>query len=233
MKDLREHSHERVERAYAGCECAGQVRVGRGRAGRVLVWLGALCLVAAVALTGFNVYDNWRAESEAVAELAALRAQQGESAQSTSALGQGASSVSWSFDADTPMPTEFVDGRLYVGTLSIPSLGLELPVLSEWSYDGLQHAPCRYSGSAYAGNMVIAAHNYTAHFGKLGRLAYGADVVFTDVRGNAFSYTVESIETLSPESVEEMTQSDWDLTLFTCTLSSTSRITVRCTQVLS
>lgn len=199
----------------------------------MLVGLGALCLVAAVVLVGFNAYDNWRAKSEAAAELAVLRAQQDEQAQSDSASGRTSAFASWSFDADTPMPTELVAGRLYIGTLAIPSLDLELPVLSEWNYENLQHAPCRYSGSVYAGSMVIAAHNYTAHFGRLGRLAYGDDVVFTDVRGNTFRYAVGSVETLSPESVEEMTQSDWDLTLFTCTLSSTSRITIRCTQVLS
>ena len=31
-----------------------------------------------------------------------------------------------------------------------------------------------------------------------------------------------------PTSVQEMTDGDWDLTLFTCTVGGKSRVTVRC-----
>ena len=126
------------------------------------------------------------------------------------------------------MPTETVDGNAYIGVLELPSLELKLPVLSEWSYSGLKLAPCRYAGSAYLNNMVIAAHNYSTHFGYLGNLAQGDEVVFTDVDGNVFRYQVLEVETLSPFAVEEMTDGDWDLTLFTCTISGRSRVTVRC-----
>lgn len=58
------------------------------------------------------------------------------------------------------MPTQEIDGQDYIGTLVIESLGLSLPIISEWSYPRLRIAPCRYAGSAYLDNMVIAAHNY-------------------------------------------------------------------------
>ena len=51
-----------------------------------------------------------------------------------------------------------------IGILEIPALDLELPVISSWSYSSLRLAPCRYSGSAYKGDLVIAAHNYQSHF---------------------------------------------------------------------
>lgn len=41
-------------------------------------------------------------------------------------------------------------------------------------------------------------------------------------------YEVAEIEILSPDAVEEMTEDDGDLTLFTCTLGGGSRVTVRC-----
>ena len=34
-----------------------------------------------------------------------------------------------------------LNGWDYIGYLSIPSIGLELPVLSQWSYAGLKIAP--------------------------------------------------------------------------------------------
>lgn len=130
---------------------------------------------------------------------------------------------------DMPMPTQEVNGLTCIGMLDLPALGLSLPVLSEWSYDALKLAPCRYSGSAYRDDMVIAAHNYRAHFGRLSRAAVGDKVHFTDADGNLFRYEIVGLETLSPTAVSEMTASGWDLTLFTCTLGGQARLAVRCT----
>ena len=40
------------------------------------------------------------------------------------------------------MPTVKLDGRNYLGVLKIPALGLELPVMTDWSYPKLKIAPC-------------------------------------------------------------------------------------------
>ena len=63
-----------------------------------------------------------------------------------------------------------INGELYIGYLTIPILKLELPVISEWSYERLQIAPCRQFGSTKTDDLVIAAHNYASHFGKLSQL---------------------------------------------------------------
>ncbi|MCI6909376.1 MAG: sortase, partial [Clostridiales bacterium] len=63
------------------------------------------------------------------------------------------------------MPETAVDGASYIGVLRIPALGLSLPVIGEWSDDGAKLAPCRYAGSAYTDDLVIAGHNYRTHFG--------------------------------------------------------------------
>lgn len=126
------------------------------------------------------------------------------------------------------MPEEEVNGQKYIGVLKIPALSLELPVISAWSYPNLKEAPCRYTGSSYLNNMVIAAHNYRSHFGNLKDLSQGDEVSFTDVDGNIFQYKVVELEILSPYAIEEMTSGDWDLTLFTCTVGGKSRVTVRC-----
>ena len=121
-----------------------------------------------------------------------------------------------------------IDGYAYIGYLSIPSLGLELPVMSEWDYTRLKIAPCRYAGSVKTDNLVIAAHNYRRHFGPIKKLAIGDEVYFTDVDGIVFCYEVVEMVTLSPTAVEEMSAGDYDLTLFTCTYGGQSRVTVRC-----
>ena len=106
-----------------------------------------------------------------------------------------------------------------------------LPVLSQCSDTLLKLAPCRYDGSAYGTHLVIAAHNYSAHFGSLSALQPGDLVTFTDMEGYCQQYTVAGLETLSPTDVEAMTDEAWPLTLFTCTLGYQSRITVRCTKL--
>ena len=83
-------------------------------------------------------------------------------------------------------------------------------------------------GSAYTDDLIIAAHNYTRHFGNLKNLEPGDRIIFTDVDGNVFSYEVILRETLMPTAIEEMESGDWDLTLFTCTIGGAYRVTVRC-----
>ena len=198
--------------------------------GRWNIWLslGVILIAAAVCLSAYNLADDRRAGDAAASAMEQL-------ADADAAAG-GAIAVqdlesSQFISGSVPMPTEGVDGRLYIGVLRIPSLGLELPVISDWSYEGLRVAPCRYSGSAYSDDMVVAAHSYASHFGKIHSLSYGAEVSFTDVRGNVFLYEVASIEELGGGDVAAMIESGWDLTLFTCTFDGANRVAVRCEEV--
>lgn len=100
--------------------------------------------------------------------------------------------------------------------------------MSQWSYPKLKKSPCRYRGSVYKDDLVIAAHNYRTHFGRIKDLSEGDEVIFTDIDGNIFYYEVALLEILAPNAVVEMESSEWDLTLFTCTLGGASRVTVRC-----
>ena len=140
----------------------------------------------------------------------------------------GGTEKPWPDPYDPAMTEVEIDGYTYVGYLSIPAIELELPVMSEWDYPGLKIAPCRYTGSTKTGDLVIAGHNYTRHFGQLSKLSEGDQVIFTDMDGEIWVYEVAAVEVLAPTAVEDMTASGYDLTLFTCTYSGASRVTVRC-----
>lgn len=182
--------------------------------------LGMLAFLAAGTLTLGNLREDYEAGTNAMTAAAAL-----EIAAQTQPAGEKTETVQ---TVCPEMPEQEVNGQAYIGTLEIPALERKLGVISRWSGERLQLAPCRYSGSAYTGGLVIAAHNYSAHFGKLKDLEPGDTVLFMDVDGNAFSYEVTLLETLQPDAVEEMTDESWDLTLFTCTTGGASRVTVRC-----
>ncbi len=126
------------------------------------------------------------------------------------------------------MPTVPVGDYASIGILSIPVLELELPVLADWSGEKLKAAPCRYYGSYYGSDFVIAGHNYAAHFGKLSHLQTGDLILFTDVTGTVRCYEVVLLETLAATATEEMITSGFDLSLYTCTLGGANRVTVRC-----
>lgn len=130
----------------------------------------------------------------------------------------------------TEMTEVMIDGYAYIGYLFIPALDLELPVMSQWDYTRLKIAPCRYSGSIRSEDMVICAHNYTRHFGNLKNLSPGDEVRFTDMDGATAVYEVATVDILEPTAVEDMTDSEYELTLFTCTYGGASRVTVRCRQ---
>ena len=192
-----------------------------------LICGGLLLIAAALAFTGYNLWEDQRAAQAARQALTAMEAQTAEEGER--APEQPEPSVpEYVLHPDMEMPTVEIDGVEYIGTLTIPALGLELPIVSAWSDALLDLAPCRYTGSAYLGDLIIAGHNYRGHFGSLYRLAPGDEVQFTDAAGNVFSYAVSEIQELPGTALEEMEAGDWDLTLFTCTLSRTSRVTICC-----
>lgn len=200
----------------------------RSKAGRLCMVLGLLLLLGAIGLTGYNLWDEKRADEVVLETVQALRA---ETPDLEVLDPEGELIPNYILDPDREMPIIEIDGNEYVGYIEIPLLELSLPVMESWSYPKLKIAPCRYEGSVYHNDMVIAAHNYTTHFGGLRNLIIGDEVRFTDGDGNVFTYKVSSLEQLQPTQVEEMCESDWDLTLFTCTLSGRQRMTVRCTLV--
>ena len=129
------------------------------------------------------------------------------------------------------MTVEEIAGYGYVGILTIPSLGLDLPIMDECTDSNLTLAPCRYHGSLQEDNLVIAGHNYRHHFGNLSSLAVGDSMTFTAMDGSVYTYEVGAVEVLASTAVDEMNNSEWELSLYTCTYRGSERITVRCALV--
>lgn len=197
----------------------------KNKKGRTLIIGGLLLLLAAIGLSGYNLWQEQRAANAAETTLAELTAQI--PGPGTVALPEGML-PDYEVAPEMEMPTVAVASYDYIGYLSIPALSLELPVMSEWSYPNLKVSPCRYAGSAYEDGFVICAHNFKRHFGGLKDLSIGDAIQFVDVDGNAFDYVVAEVGQLNPGDTREMLSKDWALSLFTCTLGGQFRVTVRC-----
>ena len=184
------------------------------KSGVILISLGAVLILAALLLFLYNRSEDRRAGQEAESLLEDVR--------STMAA-----------NAD-PEPQEVPAEEItydYAGVIAIPDLSLELPVIDQWNYARLKVAPCRQSGAAADGDLVIAAHNYKSHFGYLDRLEPGASVIFTDMEGTVYRYAVEEIRQLEPEDVEDVSSvfsSEYPLVLYTCTPGGKARVAVFC-----
>lgn len=126
--------------------------------------------------------------------------------------------------------TKEIDGSTFIGYLTMPTIDLELPVMSEWSYDKLSSSPCRYKGSAEDKDLIIAAHNYSSHFRNIANLYSGDIFYFTTVEGKVYEYMVTNTEQINGSDINSMIDDpdeSWDISLFTCTLDGRNRITVR------
>lgn len=112
-----------------------------------------------------------------------------------------------------------IDGRDYVGTLSIPSLELTLPIASDW--DEALPIPGVFGGELGRGTLAVGGPNEQSQFGRLTQVADGDRILVTDVTGRVFTFQVATIETVSADEKSAINRKvePWDLTLFTATYS--------------
>ena len=199
---------------------------------RLCLMLGSALVLAAVCLYVYDRLEDARAGAQAASAVSQLR-----QSQSIAAVSEAERPA----DSAESLPTEDAESepesasatpassieREYLGVLTIPALGLELPVQAEWSKANLKVSPCRQCGSA-AGDLVIAAHNYKSHFGRLSSLSEGDEVRFTSQDGAEAVYTVERTAQVSPEEPEALREGGCPLVLYTCTPGGKARVVVYC-----
>lgn len=195
------------------------------RKGNFLICGGLLLLAAALCTGVYHLWDEARAQNSTEQLVQQLEAQL---AQPAPAEAGAANAASGTLPQDGPTPVVQLDGNAYIGVLELPAIGVTVPVMRDWSYPRLWLSPCRFAGSADGDDLVIAGHNYAAHFARLKQLRAGDAVVFTDAAGRSICYTVQAQILLDPQQPDALDGGDWDLTLFTCTADGARRVGVQC-----
>ncbi len=183
--------------------------------------IGIGLLLAAGGSIGWNLYEqnNAKSASESLLALAEqkLEAQQAQPSQPQELpTASGEESTSWDlYNLD--------------GILSIPSLGLRLPVLSDYSEDLLKVSVCVYEkdGEGQPPRMILAGHNYPAHFGKLSSLQPGDSVGYEPIEGESISYQVVEVTEIAADDREALESGEWDMTLLTCNWDMSRRVLAR------
>ncbi|MBR5447033.1 MAG: sortase [Clostridia bacterium] len=207
----------------------------KSKAGIVCIVLGVLLMSGALLIAMYNTHQDIAARDASASIMTHLVHQIRENTANDPAasvdediLGELQIPTDLLTDEDKRMTEIEIDGHAYIGYLSIPTLDLELPIMSSWSYPKLKLAPCRYSGSVRGEDLVLMAHNFYYHFGRISQLNVGDTLSFTDMDGVTTRYKVAAMDILESTAVDVMTAGEFDLTLFTCTYSGQSRVTVYC-----
>ena len=133
-----------------------------------------------------------------------------------------------------------VDGKTYemVGSINIPSINVDYPILSETSDSLLKVSVCKFWGSNpnQVGNLCIAGHNYRnkRFFSKVPTLKVGDIIEITDVNKTTLKYSVYDKYTVDPSDTSctsQITNGKKVVTLITCTDDSKQRVIVQAKEV--
>jgi len=121
-----------------------------------------------------------------------------------------------------------VDDHAVVGILRVECVGIELPVMENWSMEQLQYGPCRYSGTLQDKDLVLLGHNYPRHLADLDGVKEGDTVELVDVEGKSHLFQVAKTSVIEPTDIEALSAGTYPLTIFTCTPGGESRFVVYC-----
>lgn len=128
------------------------------------------------------------------------------------------------------------NGKVYntVGTINIPSINVNYPILSETSDALLKVSVCKFWGSNpnEVGNLCIAGHNYrnSRFFSKAINMVVGDTIEITDLTGKTLTYSVYDKYTVDPTDVSctsQLTNGKKIVTLITCTNDSKQRVVIK------
>ena len=225
-----ELSEDQLRRGAAGA------RKSRKICGRLLMVLGLCLMVGGSALYYHNQLEDRQAGEASASMLPEVRLEiqkkvSQESPEATEPTEHVNPYDQAAVEKSNEMTVYVKNGWSYIGYLNIPSLGLELPVLSEISDYNLGMAPCRHFGSTKSDDLVLAAHNYDFHFGRIRELGPGDEVSFIDMDGILSRYQVVVLDVIQPTDVEKVQDPALDLTLYTCTYGGENRIMVGCRRI--
>ena len=128
------------------------------------------------------------------------------------------------------------NGKTYstVGSISIPSIDVNYPILSETTDSLLKVSVCKFWGCDpnQVGNLCIAGHNYRnkKFFSKAINLVVGDTIEITDLDDQTVKYAVYDKYTVDPNDVSctsQLTNGKKIITLITCTNDSQQRVVIK------
>lgn len=134
----------------------------------------------------------------------------------------------------TELPYIEYEGYQIIGTIKIPKIDIEYPILVESTKDSLEKSITRVGNGKVneVGNLSMAGHNYLdgTMFGKIDELQNDDEIIIKDLLGNEVNYKVFDIFVTNPNDVgvlESVDKEAKEITLITCTNGNKNRLIVK------
>ena len=113
---------------------------------------------------------------------------------------------------DNRVPVLSIDKMDFIGILEMPRYESILRVSSDWGH--FTKCPCRFSGSIYDRTIQIGATSQKGQYDFYREISVGDTVIFTDVEGNRYTYTVTNLQYESHADQTILNREESALTLF-------------------
>lgn len=207
----------------------------------ILLAVGIVTIIAVLGVTGFFIIRNGKAKQEAEEAVSQFQGQvdgSDQNEQKNTQVGDDVAPVigveNIIFDGNSSGNNTYTyKGFPMVGTIEIPAINLQYPVLQDASKDAIEVAVGIYDGPGLnqIGNTTIAGHNYRdgRFFSNNKKLVEGDKIHITDTTGKKITYSIYKTYTTSPEDssyLDRDTEGRREISLTTCTDDAQSRLII-------
>lgn len=208
----------------------------------ILLAVGIVAIIVILGVTGFFIIKNGKSKQEAEEAVSQFQGQVNgidQNEQENSVITNeitpviGVENIILDGNTSNGNTVQTYKGFPMVGTIEIPAINLQYPVLQDASKDAIEVAVGIYDGPGLnqVGNTTIAGHNYRdgRFFSNNKKLVEGDKIHITDTTGKKITYSIYKTYTTSPEDssyLDRDTEGRREISLTTCTDDAQSRLII-------
>lgn len=209
----------------------------------ILLAVGIIAIIVILGVTGFFIIKNGKSKQEAEEAVSQFQGQVNgidQNEQGNTAITNeittpviGVENIILDGSTSNGNTVQTYKGFPMVGTIEIPAINLQYPVLQDASKDAIEVAVGIYDGPGLnqVGNTTIAGHNYRdgRFFSNNKKLVEGDKIHITDTTGKKIIYSIYKTYTTSPEDssyLDRDTEGRREISLTTCTDDAQSRLII-------
>ncbi len=212
----------------------------------VLLVIAIIAIVGLIAYFGYSIYSKYYINAAAKEAIDAFEQAIGNTVTPSTDDNEvdgnvtigGVSEGESIYQNQTTGTTTTYYGYNVIGTISIPAIDIEYPILEKVTTRSLKVAVAYLSGAGInqVGNTVIQGHNYRngLFFSNLSSLSIGDKIYIKDTTGTEVTYEVYrnfTAEDTDTSFYNRDTEGKREITLSTCTEDSTVRTIILASEV--
>lgn len=141
-------------------------------------------------------------------------------------------------DKEESIPYIEYEGYQVIGTIKIPKINIEYPILAESNETSLEKSITRVGNGEVneIGNLTMAGHNYIdgSMFGKIDKLEKGDEIKILDLHKKEITYSIFDIYVTDSNDVSVLDAREKgkrEITLISCTNGNKNRLIIKAREI--